>query len=78
MKNNPLPRLDENTELRQQLLPFCRLKSGEVWQDPLGRHRVGCLDAGDAKQVAQLMERATANLAIHDPPIIWLLLKNAP
>lgn len=42
MKNNPLPRLDDNAELRERLLPFCRLQPGEIWDDPDGRHRIGC------------------------------------
>jgi DNA modification methylase len=68
MKNNPLPRLDRNPELRRRLLPFCRLASGEIWHDPLGRHRVGCLDAGDGSSVAELIGGCGPTLAIHDPP----------
>jgi DNA modification methylase len=68
MKNNPLPRLDESPELRERLLPYCRLKPGEIWQDPEGRHRVGCLDAADGESMERLMEGERAALAIHDPP----------
>src|SRR5688572_23826677 len=32
MKNNPLPRLDTWSEWRDLLLPYCRLRSGEIWQ----------------------------------------------
>ncbi|MEW5986504.1 MAG: hypothetical protein AB1791_07725 [Chloroflexota bacterium] len=28
-----LPRLDIQPELRERLLPFCRLRYGQVWQD---------------------------------------------
>jgi len=49
MKNNPLPRLDNDPLVRERLLPFCRLKPGGVWHDPEGRHRVGCMDATDAE-----------------------------
>ena len=45
MKNNPLPRLDASPEMREALLPFCRLKAGEIWEDSRAGHRVGCLDA---------------------------------
>jgi len=68
MKNNPLPRLDDNTELRERLLPFCRLQPGEIWDDPDGRHRIGCTDAADSRQIRELVADATPTLAIHDPP----------
>jgi len=68
MKNNPLPRLDTAPTVRQELLPFCRLKAGEIWEDSESGHRVGCLDAASADQVAQVMDGQTATLAIHDPP----------
>lgn len=68
MKNNPLPRLDTSTEWRERLLPYCRLKSGEIWQDPLGRHRVGCLDATDTEAVTKLVAGSSPTLAIQDPP----------
>ncbi len=68
MKNNPLPRLDQNPELRERLLPFCRLKRGEMWHDPEGKHRVGCFDAANTDDVAQLMDGASASLAVQDPP----------
>ena len=68
MKNNPLPRLDTSLAIRQALLPFCRLKAGEIWEDPVCGHRVGCLGAAAANQVAHLMDGQEATLAIHDPP----------
>lgn len=68
MKNNPLPRLDKNPALRKKLLPLCRLKPGEIWHDPAGRHRVGCLDAANPADVFALMGDARARLAVHDPP----------
>jgi site-specific DNA-methyltransferase (adenine-specific) len=68
MKNNPLPRLDESSELRKRLLPYCRLKPGEIWQDPNGLHRVGCIDAANAEDVKELTGGDLATLAIHDPP----------
>jgi site-specific DNA-methyltransferase (adenine-specific) len=68
VKNNPLPRLDENPKIGQELLAYCRLQPGEIWDDPEGRHRVGCLDAARAEDVDLLMRSASAQLAIHDPP----------
>jgi site-specific DNA-methyltransferase (adenine-specific) len=68
MNNNPLPRLDTHPEIREALLPFCRLREGEVWNDPKMGHRVGCLDAASSGHVARLMGGQEAALAIQDPP----------
>ena len=68
MKNNPLPRLDTSPDWRDRLLPFCRLKPGEVWQDPDGKHCVGCVDATDSKAVSALVGELSPTLAIQDPP----------
>jgi len=68
MKNNPLPRLDKNEELRQEILPFCRLRRGEIWIDPVNGHRVGCLDATKLSDVEKIMNGQLAQLAIQDPP----------
>ncbi len=40
-----LTRLDLNGELKKKILPFCRLKYGEIWEDPIKGHKVGVLDA---------------------------------
>lgn len=68
MKSNPLPRLDRNPEIRERLLPLCRLKPGEIWEDPQAGHRVGCLDASSPDQVRRLMGGELAKLAVQDPP----------
>ena len=68
MKNLPLPRLDRHHELRHHLLQYCRLQPGEVWCDPLGKHRVGCLDAANASHIQILTSSVKAALAIQDPP----------
>ncbi len=68
MKNNPLPRLDATSEWRDRLLPHCRLKFGDIWQDPEGKHRVGCLDATDSEAVSALVDGLSPTLAIQDPP----------
>lgn len=53
---------------RLRLLPQCRLKPGQVWEDRLQGHRVGCLDATQGPQVAALMRGEKARLSLHDPP----------
>jgi site-specific DNA-methyltransferase (adenine-specific) len=68
MKNNPLPRLDLSAEIREQILPFCRLQSGEIWVDPASGHRVGCMAATDQSAIKRLMGDRCASLAVHDPP----------
>jgi len=68
MKKNPLPRLDQSEALRSKLLPYCRLAPGEIWEDEVKGHRVGCLDATDSVAIASLMGNERAALAIHDPP----------
>jgi len=68
MKNNPLPRLDNDPAIRDRLLPFCRLKHGEIWNDPEGRHRIGCKDAANSNDIIELVGDNSATLAIHDPP----------
>jgi len=68
MKNNPLPRLDSSSEIHDRILPFCRVVPGQIWHDPQGLHRIGCLDATDAGMVKELVGPAKPTLAIHDPP----------
>ena len=68
MKNNPLPRLDRDLEIREKLLPHCRLKTGQIWVDPELGHQVGCLDVANGEEVSRIMGTDTAKLAIHDPP----------
>src|SRR5262252_8025887 len=68
MKHLPLPRLDRNPEIRARLVGYCRLHQGEIWEDPSGRHRIGCLDASRTADVDRLMVGERATLAIQDPP----------
>jgi DNA modification methylase len=68
MLKHPLARLDRDEKLRQKLLPFCRLKPGEIWRDPQGGHATGCLDATSRKDVLKLCGERQASLAIHDLP----------
>lgn len=68
MKNLPLPRLDKHPEIHQRLLKYCRIREGEIWEDPTGRHRIGCLDAISTSSIGMLMSGEKASLAIQDPP----------
>ncbi|RKX29752.1 MAG: site-specific DNA-methyltransferase [Candidatus Zixiibacteriota bacterium] len=69
MLQNPLPRLDRDTsDIRQRLLPHCRLKQGEVWHDPEGKHLVACGDASDQSFLRELFGDSRAALAVQDPP----------
>jgi len=68
MKNLPMPRFDENKELHNYLLKYCRLREGEVWNDPNGKHKVGCLDATNFSHIKELIREEKATAAIHDPP----------
>lgn len=63
-----LKRLDFHSALRAEVLGLCRLKEGEVWEDPVRGHRVGVLDATDPKQVAALTGGKRARLVVNDPP----------
>jgi site-specific DNA-methyltransferase (adenine-specific) len=68
MQNHALPRLDQTPKLGVALQKYCRLRRGDVWEDRLGRHRVGCLDASRWQDARELARGDTAQLALHDPP----------
>lgn len=68
MTNFSLPRIDNDDKLREYLLPYCRFEKGEVWIDPEGKHKIGCLDASDKNDIKKLMGIEKAVLAVHDPP----------
>ncbi len=53
---------------RRRLLAQCRLKPGEVWVGPTGRHRVGCGDATQRDFITRLIGDQTVDLFVHDPP----------
>jgi site-specific DNA-methyltransferase (adenine-specific) len=63
-----LTRLDINEELRKEILPYCRLKKGEIWKDPKGKHKVGVLDATSTSDTKKLFGKEKAQLVINDPP----------
>jgi DNA modification methylase len=61
-------RLDLRPQLRQRLMRFCRLRYGEIWEDPARGHRVGVFDAGQPADVERIMADQKASLVIADPP----------
>ena len=63
-----LKRIDTDAKLREQLLPYCRLRHGEIWEDSVGGHRVGVLDATAHADVERMMGDEKTGLLINDPP----------
>ena len=61
-------RLDVEGPQRRAVLPYCRLKPGEIWEDPESGHRVGLLDANDRGQIESLFRGKRAQLFVNDPP----------
>jgi len=68
MLQEKLERIDGNDVLRKKLLPYCRVKCGQIWEDPICGHRVACLDAVNETDVELLLGEDRAALAIQDPP----------
>ena len=64
----PFGRIDGDDELRNRLLPYCRLSQGEVWIDPEKGHRVGVADATDGASVSRLLDGHEIDLCLTDPP----------
>ncbi len=72
-------RLEKDEKLRRILLPHCRLKPGDIWCDPAGRHLIGCGDAADSGFVKKIHSKAPpATLAIQDPPYNLIFGKKLP
>lgn len=68
MTTERLKRLDFCGDLREKVVPLCRLKYGELWEDPVCGHRVGVLDATKLGDVKKLASAEKARLVIADPP----------
>lgn len=56
------------SEARERLMRHCRLHAGQVWQDDVRGHSVGCMDAASTADVSALMAGRAAALAVQDPP----------
>ncbi|MGE5497381.1 MAG: DNA-methyltransferase [Syntrophothermus sp.] len=78
MVNFSLPRIDKDQRLQELLLPYCRLKKGEIWQDAGSLHRVACIDAADRKAVSALLDGQKAVLAVQDPPYNMTAFEKMP
>jgi len=63
-----LERLDLQGQLREKVLPYCRLHYGDVWEDPVRGHSVAVLDATKIEDIRKLLGRGKAKLIINDPP----------
>jgi len=63
-----LMRLDLDNHLKEKILPYCRLKHGEIWEDSIKGHRVGVLDATISEDVKKITGRDRIKLIINDPP----------
>ena len=63
-----LKRLDLQGELREKVLPYCRLDYGEVWEDPIRGHKVAVLDASKIEDIRKIVGEEKAKLIINDPP----------
>lgn len=68
MPVEPFGRLDNSPEIREKILPYCRLKTGDVWEDPISGHKVGVLDATKFDDVLKIFGAEKATLAVQDPP----------
>lgn len=68
MSAEPFGRLDNSPKVREKLLPYCRLKTGDVWEDPMNGHKVGVLDATHLDDVQKIFGTERATLSVQDPP----------
>jgi site-specific DNA-methyltransferase (adenine-specific) len=67
-KTEKLTRLDFDDKLREKIMPFCRLKPGEIWTDEIKGHKVGVLDAVSKDDVLKLFNGNKSSLFVNDPP----------
>lgn len=68
MDKEQISRIDGNENLKKAILPFCRLKYGEIWEDPASGHRIGCFDAANRNDILKLTGGEQPVLAVYDPP----------
>ena len=72
-------RLEKDVKLQRMLLPYCRLKPGDIWNDPAGKHLIGCGDAADSDFVKEIHSKELSpTLAIQDPPYNLAFGKKVP
>ena len=63
-----LKRLDLEGDLHKKVQAHCRLKYGDVWEDPVSGHRVGVLDATRVDDVKKIAGKSRAKVIVNDPP----------
>jgi len=61
-------RLDINEKFKKKILPYCRLKYGEIWEDKIRGHKVGVLDATKFEDIQKIIKDEKAKIIINDPP----------
>lgn len=64
----PIPRIDTSPELHTALLAHCRLRPGECWKDPEGRHIVAVADACSPEELSSIIREDKITCAVQDPP----------
>jgi len=63
-----LKRLDLYKDLREKIKPLCRLKYGEMWEDPILGHKVAVMDATNSNEIMKIMKNEKAKMVVTDPP----------
>ncbi len=63
-----LERIDLSGLVRDRILPYCRLRPGDVWEDAVAGHRVGVLDARNGEELKKLFGEETCGCMVNDPP----------
>jgi site-specific DNA-methyltransferase (adenine-specific) len=63
-----IPRIDTSSDLADRILPFCRLRHGDIWTDPEGRHLVAAADASSQEEVRAVIGERRIDCAVQDPP----------
>lgn len=63
-----LKRLDLHGQLKEKALRYCRLRYGDVWEDPIRGHKVAVLDATKIEDIRELLGKEKPKLVINDPP----------
>jgi len=66
--NERLKRLDLHGDLKQKIFQLCRLKYGEIWEDPVYGHKVGVLDATKLEDIKKIIGNEKSKLVVNDPP----------
>jgi DNA modification methylase len=64
----PFKRIDNDPKLRDKLLTLCRLKPGELWEDPIHGHRIGVFDATQKGHLETILGDLKPKLIVNDPP----------